>query len=183
MEKGCKNHRETLYSSKGKIVYVVGKLCNIYRLRGNPIATINQIVCDRIPITWKKITWIYEGFLFIIRNKIKQISHCAYQGKWPLLAGMKLHPSSEFHQLIDFQSIDHIFYAKLFLHYTLAWKQSKLCLAQLPFRQMDQLCTLNTDVLREGTMSWNTIWTRITFDHAFIQLTRKYEYWMYFAEK
>ena len=25
MEKGSKNHRETLYSSKGKIVYVVGK--------------------------------------------------------------------------------------------------------------------------------------------------------------
>jgi hypothetical protein len=25
LEKGCKNHKETLYSSKGKIVYVVGK--------------------------------------------------------------------------------------------------------------------------------------------------------------
>ena len=25
MKEGCKNHRETLYSSKGKIVYVVGK--------------------------------------------------------------------------------------------------------------------------------------------------------------
>ena len=36
MEKGCKNHRETLYSSKGKIVYVVGKPYNIYRLRGKP---------------------------------------------------------------------------------------------------------------------------------------------------
>ena len=37
MEKGCKNHRETLYSSKGKIVYyVVGKPCNIYRLQGKP---------------------------------------------------------------------------------------------------------------------------------------------------
>ena len=35
--KGLKNHRETLYSSKGKIAYVVGKPCNIYRLRGNPI--------------------------------------------------------------------------------------------------------------------------------------------------
>ena len=67
---------------------------------------------------------------------------------------MKLHPSSEFHQLIDFQSIDHTFYAKLFLHYTLAWKQSKLCLAQLPFRQMDQLCTLNMDVLRDGIAQW-----------------------------
>ena len=33
MEKGSKNHRETLYSSKGKIVYVVGKPCNIYRLQ------------------------------------------------------------------------------------------------------------------------------------------------------
>ena len=40
MEKGCKNHRETLYSSKGKIVYVVGKPCNIYRLQGNPMITI-----------------------------------------------------------------------------------------------------------------------------------------------
>ena len=37
MEKGYKNHRETLYSSKGKIAYIVEKPCNIYRLRGNPI--------------------------------------------------------------------------------------------------------------------------------------------------
>ena len=37
MEKGCKIHRETLYSSKGTIMYVVGKPCNIYRLRGNPL--------------------------------------------------------------------------------------------------------------------------------------------------
>jgi hypothetical protein len=37
MKQGCKNHRETLYSSEGKIVYVVWKPCNIYRLRGNPI--------------------------------------------------------------------------------------------------------------------------------------------------
>ena len=29
MEKGCKNYRETQYSSKGKIVYVVGNPCNI----------------------------------------------------------------------------------------------------------------------------------------------------------
>ena len=36
MEKGCKNHRETLYSSKGKVAYVVRKPCNIYRLRGKP---------------------------------------------------------------------------------------------------------------------------------------------------
>ena len=34
--KGSKNRRETLYSSKGKIVYVVGKPCNIYRLWGKP---------------------------------------------------------------------------------------------------------------------------------------------------
>ena len=40
MEKVCKNHKETLYSSKEKIVYVVGKPCNIYRLRGNPIVII-----------------------------------------------------------------------------------------------------------------------------------------------
>ena len=37
MEEGCKNHREkTLYSSKEKVVYVVRKPCNIYRLEGNP---------------------------------------------------------------------------------------------------------------------------------------------------
>ena len=36
MEKGCKNHKEAVYSSKGKIVYVVGKPCNIYRLQGKP---------------------------------------------------------------------------------------------------------------------------------------------------
>ena len=42
MEKGCKNHRETLYSSKGKIVYVVGKPCNINRLRGNSIVTLES---------------------------------------------------------------------------------------------------------------------------------------------
>ena len=40
MEKGCKNHRETLYSSKGKIAYIVEKPCNIYRLRGNPMIII-----------------------------------------------------------------------------------------------------------------------------------------------
>ena len=42
MKKGCKNHRETLYSSKGKIVYEVGKPCNIYRLWGNPIVIIGK---------------------------------------------------------------------------------------------------------------------------------------------
>ena len=40
IEKGCKNHKETLYSSKGKIAYVLGKPCNIYRLRGNPMIII-----------------------------------------------------------------------------------------------------------------------------------------------
>ena len=40
MEKGCKNHRETLYSSKGRIAYIVEKPCNIYRLRGNPMIII-----------------------------------------------------------------------------------------------------------------------------------------------
>ena len=36
MKKGSKNHRETLYSSKGKIVYDVKKPFNIYRLQGKP---------------------------------------------------------------------------------------------------------------------------------------------------
>ena len=44
MEKGCKNHRETLYSSKGKIVYIVGKPCNIYRLRGKPYDTLESVI-------------------------------------------------------------------------------------------------------------------------------------------
>ena len=43
MEEGCKNHKETLYSSKGKIVYVVGNPCDIYRLYGNPIVIIGNI--------------------------------------------------------------------------------------------------------------------------------------------
>ena len=51
MEKGCKNHRETLretlYSSKGKIVHVVGKPFNIYRLRGNPMMIIRfPAICN-----------------------------------------------------------------------------------------------------------------------------------------
>ena len=37
MEKGCNNHRVTLYSSKGKIAYIVEKPCNTYRLGGNPV--------------------------------------------------------------------------------------------------------------------------------------------------
>ena len=36
MKKDFKNHKETLYSSKGKIVYVVGKPCNIFRFQGKP---------------------------------------------------------------------------------------------------------------------------------------------------
>ena len=36
MEKGCKNYRETLDSSKGKIVYAAGKACDIYKLGGKP---------------------------------------------------------------------------------------------------------------------------------------------------
>ena len=32
MEKGNKNHRDILYFSKGKILYVAGNPCNIYRL-------------------------------------------------------------------------------------------------------------------------------------------------------
>ena len=40
MEKGGKNHRETLYSSKAKIACVVGKPGDIYKLQGNPIVMI-----------------------------------------------------------------------------------------------------------------------------------------------
>ena len=151
------------------------------------ITNRNQIVWDRIPITWKKITWIYKEFLFIIKNKIEQISHCAYQGKWPLLAGMKLHPSSEFHQLIDFQSIDHTFYAKLFLHYTTGLKAIKALLSSATFSPNGSVMHTEHWRFERGhclsTMSWNPIWTRIIFDHAFIQLARKYKYWMSLLQK
>ena len=40
MDKRSKNPKETLYSSKGRIVYVVGNPCSIYRLQGNPIVII-----------------------------------------------------------------------------------------------------------------------------------------------
>ena len=55
MEKGCKNHRETLYSSKGKIVYVVGKPCNIYRLGGTPRKTLAVHIWARIELWFQKI--------------------------------------------------------------------------------------------------------------------------------
>ena len=59
MEKGCKNHRETLYSSKGKIVSVVGKPCNIYRFRGNPIVIIgfSPQPVRKIKIIIKIVLW------------------------------------------------------------------------------------------------------------------------------
>ena len=38
MEKDCKNKKETLDSSKGKIVYVAGKPCDIYKFGGKPYA-------------------------------------------------------------------------------------------------------------------------------------------------
>ena len=40
MEKGCKNHRETLYSSKGKIVYVAGNPVISIDCRENPMITL-----------------------------------------------------------------------------------------------------------------------------------------------
>ena len=39
MGKCCKNQKETLYSSKIKSVYFVGKPFNVYRLQENPIIT------------------------------------------------------------------------------------------------------------------------------------------------
>ena len=40
MEKGCKNHRETLYSSKGKIVYVV--IFTVMTQNANEVITNRQ---------------------------------------------------------------------------------------------------------------------------------------------
>ena len=68
MEKGCKNHRETLV----KILYAVGNPCNIYRLRGNPIVIIgfyrNIIVKDASlePVCCKKrLNIVPDQLLFL----------------------------------------------------------------------------------------------------------------------
>ena len=45
-EKGCNNHRENLYSSKGKIVYVEGKPCNIYRLQAKILMITIGFLCN-----------------------------------------------------------------------------------------------------------------------------------------
>ena len=76
MEKGSKNHKETLYSSKGKIMYVVRNPCNIYRLQRNPIVIIESQPVDGsklmilfvektfyhqvIGLSDKKTEWAYE---------------------------------------------------------------------------------------------------------------------------
>ena len=61
IEKGCKKHRETLYSSQEKIVYVAGKPCSIYRLRGNPYDNC-RISLQSVNITGFPTT--YTIFLF-----------------------------------------------------------------------------------------------------------------------
>ena len=58
MGKGCQNHRVTLCSSKGKIVYVVGKPCNIYRLQGKP--------CDNYRISLQSVN--ITGIPYNIHN-------------------------------------------------------------------------------------------------------------------
>ena len=58
MEKGCMNHKETLCSSMGNILYVVGNSWNIYRLLGNPIVII-EVFLQSVNIT---------GFSYNIHN-------------------------------------------------------------------------------------------------------------------
>jgi hypothetical protein len=65
MEKGRKNQRETLYFSKGKIVYVEGKPCNIYRLQGNTIVIIGLSI-DIAGKTYKHPVKTCKRLQFII---------------------------------------------------------------------------------------------------------------------
>ena len=65
MEKGCKNHRKTLYSSKGKIVYVVGKPCNIYRLQlENPMINYHLL---RERSLWEPQLWVVSSIFQIVQ--------------------------------------------------------------------------------------------------------------------
>ena len=74
--------------------------------------------------------------------------------------------------LISRAYIDHTFYAKLFLHYS-GLKAIKALLSSATFSPNGSV--MHTEHWRferghcHSTMSWNPIWTRIIFDHAFIQ--------------
>ena len=53
MEEGCKNHKETLYSSKGKIVYLVGKPYNYNSLNHTQGSQSNKLYVQlKTPKDW-----------------------------------------------------------------------------------------------------------------------------------
>ena len=84
MEKGCKNHRETLYSSKGKIVYVVGKPCNIYR---HPVSCISKWRLLKImfpnscfyPSKWLRVQTITFARKIPLRLQVNWMGKIGYQ--------------------------------------------------------------------------------------------------------
>ena len=78
MEKGCKSHREILNSSKGMIVSVVGKPCNIHRLQGKPYdnsrISLQSVNITKFPIsllfTETRFLKIFRYAIFYIRFKV-----------------------------------------------------------------------------------------------------------------
>ena len=58
-----------MYSTKDKIVYVVGKPCHIYRLRGNPIVVIIGLIT-----TYIHSSKVFEKYaLFYFSNFITNV--------------------------------------------------------------------------------------------------------------
>ena len=82
--KGCKNHRETLYSSKWKIVYVVGKPCNIYR---HPVSCISKWRLLKImfpnscfyPSKWLRVQTITFARKIPLRLQVNWMGKIGYQ--------------------------------------------------------------------------------------------------------
>ena len=98
MKKDFKNHKETLYSSKGKIVYFVGKPCNIYRLRGKPYDNYDNLCTTKgdslifepkICGLWSwtvsnKEQVIINGMCMIYYNSYGVYNHMQHSGVCPL---------------------------------------------------------------------------------------------------
>ena len=68
MEKGCKNHRETPCFSKEKIMHVVGKPFNIYRLLGNPMMIIGFPAICKYHLVSPQHRWLSSA-----RYKLSQL--------------------------------------------------------------------------------------------------------------
>ena len=98
----CKDHRESLYSSKGKIVYVVGKPCNIYRFWGNPI--VERFKCNFI--IWFDSVWSNQGCLKLAEcnwlmcddSNLMALVEVIYYGDWQ----QNRYKISRFHPLFTY---------------------------------------------------------------------------------